>query len=133
MYEILEHSADVRIRVSYNSMEDLICSLTSGFKFLLIENEKLNEKRLFIKSYEYNKESMPYRIAVHYLNQMILEFDLENAIPSDCQIEEKDNIIVIKVIFSKITDESKLINIPKAATYSSPNEKDGTLEITIDV
>lgn len=133
MYEILEHSADVRIRVIYNSIEDLFVSLASGFRFLLTENEKLYETSSLVKSYKYDKDSRPYRIAVHYLNDLILEFDLENAIPCDCKIEEKDSTIMINTTFSKIDDGTKLINIPKAATYSSTNEKDGILEITIDV
>ncbi len=132
MYEIVEHSADVKIRVFFKSLQELIDSVTSGYRFLLVENATLSGE-LIVKRYKFNRESQFYKVVVNYLNELILQFDLKHSIPENCTMIVVNDEIIVDVNFREVRNASVLVNIPKAATYSSLDEKNDQLEITIDV
>ncbi len=133
MFELIDNTADVTIRVAYEDIFDLFNSLTSGFRFLMIEDQELQGNIAETHCYTFDLNEKIYRMAVDLLNSFIFEFDLLHAIPYRCNVSVEQSTVKVLVDFLILENGQTLVNIPKAATYASMGNIAKMVEITLDV
>jgi SHS2 domain-containing protein len=138
-YEILEHTADVRLRVYGKSLKDLFKNSALALFGLIIEYKPKPKKETEIKLEAQNQEEL----LVSWLNELISVFYTYKFLPANFKIniEDKGQFIALD---AKIKGEdfnpydNKKINMEiKAATYYNlkiEKIKDGfRAEVVFDV
>jgi SHS2 domain-containing protein len=138
-YEILEHTADVRVRIYGKSIKDLFKNAAFALFSLIVEYKAKLKKEKEIKLEAQNHEEL----LVNWLNELISVFYAYKFLPASFKIivKEEDGLVALD---GKIKGEdfdpyeNKKINMEiKAATYHNlkieKNNEGYRAEIVFDV
>lgn len=116
-FEIIEHTADIRIRISGRSLEGLFINAAKALFSLLTDSEgkELEERTIVLK------EQFIEDLLVNWLNELISQFFTYHFIPSKYNVEIGENnsskILKGKVQGSVERDNLRVLAEIKAATY----------------
>lgn len=112
IYEVIDHPADLKLKIFGTSLENLFCNLVRAIA-QEISNEKLEIRNGKWENVEIESPDL-FSLFVDFASEIICRSDTNNKIYASCEIEEiKDNKLKAKIAGIKV---GKKLDI-KAATY----------------
>ncbi len=135
-YEYLDHEADVGIRASGNSVEEMFEEGARAL-FELTATNVSNKTKVVIECQANSIETL----FVEWLNEILASRDIESMFFSDCRVKEikkqKEFHLKAEIFGEKIDlDKHKINTDVKGATYYGldyTNDKFHTIECVLDV
>jgi len=115
-FEIIEHTADVGLKIYGGDISELFVNAAVGLFSLIIDLNKVSSDiQIDIDLKDDNKEEL----LVSWLNELIFQFSARSFIPKEFKIDEiSDNRICAKASGEKIDlSKHKILSEIKAATY----------------
>jgi SHS2 domain-containing protein len=135
MYELIQHTADIRIRVVAASIEELFKDSLRGLMHY-IAGELPSSKSVPLARYDITVEA-PDRTAllVDFLNEALLRSHLEHVVIGDVTF---DSLTEISLIASLLSTQAEVAEDVKAVTYHEADvrqQEDGrwTTTIVLDI
>lgn len=115
-YEVIEHTADIGLRIYARDLKELFINAAVGLFSLITDLKKVNtcvELRVELK--EENREEL----IVSWLNELLFQFSTHDFIPKEFKIDKiSEEDISARIFGEKIDlDRHKILSEIKAATY----------------
>ncbi|MGC8992714.1 MAG: archease [Thermoplasmata archaeon] len=132
MYEIVEHTADIGLKIKSDSLENAFREAALGMLSLMIDIEKVEKKfSVDVNIKADNLESL----LVRFLTEILYIFEVERFVYSDLKVEIKDNSLNAELFgenYNRSKHGSKLLI--KAVTYHMISVKEnGEIFIIFDI
>lgn len=126
-FKIIDHTADIRIRVTERNRKFLYLRLANAMINLIFESPDIRcefQRRVEVRDVD----------AVAFLNHILYEIEKGGIIFKVTCIAFIDNKVVLGICGEKIdTDRHEYHYLIKAATYDRFMETENTVEVTFDI
>ncbi|MBL7130774.1 MAG: archease [Candidatus Omnitrophica bacterium] len=115
-YEVIEHTADVGLRIYGRDLKELFVNAARGLFSLIVDLEKVEP------SFETDvdlKDDNREELLISWLNELIFQFSARSFIPKEFRINKITNEGISAKVFGEKIDLSrhKILSEIKAATY----------------
>ncbi|MGC9123417.1 MAG: archease [Thermoplasmata archaeon] len=132
MYEIVEHTADIGLKIKSDGLENAFREAALGMLSLMIDIEKVEKKfSVDVNIKADNLESL----LVRFLTEILYIFEVERFVYTDLKVEIKDNSLNAELFgenYNRSKHGSKLLI--KAVTYHMISVKEnGEIFIIFDI
>ena len=114
IYDVLDHTADLKVRIYGNSYTSIFQNSVIAISDLIMDRNLL--KPGFNKTIEIEKNS-PDNILVNLLNDILFYMEYENVIYFGSKLDFTENRLHGRIFGSSIPDNVEYRNVIKAATY----------------
>ncbi|MCL4453395.1 archease [Ferroplasma sp.] len=114
IYDVLDHTADLKVRIYGNSYTSIFQNSVITISDLIMDRNLL--KPGFNKTIEIEKNS-PDNILVNLLNDILFYMEYENVIYFGSKLDFTENRLHGRIFGSSIPDNVEYRNVIKAATY----------------
>lgn len=136
LYEILDHTADVRIKVSGGNLDELLINCSLAMMDIICDLKTVEPKEKYDVSCE---GGSPEELIVNWLSELLYLHEVKRMLFCECEIKVKDRENVAGICRGEQIDENRhdLLTDIKAVTYSGleVKEDNGMLScnVTFDI
>lgn len=122
-FEVVPHTADLAVKVWGKDLPELFQSAFDGYRFFLIGDEAIKERKIQTFSVEADETES---LLVRFLNRLIFLFDTERFVPMRAKLKISGNHLDAEI--SGDNDIQDIRHCVKAATYHNLSiERSGNL------